>query len=579
MKHKRKISLVLVAVLGILSGCEADGDISSSTTKNETTVTYLLAEEDARLKEELQKDIDAILSTDTVIVHSDTYIPGETYTGTAYYISADGNDNNDGLSPETAWQTLKKVSESCGDGENAILQPGDAVFFRRGDIFRETRSQVNSALAIMVDQITFSAYGEGDKPIITGSKENGSGAEKWELVYEDETGIKIWQYYREKGDVSRLVLNGGEMFASRVYEFYGDEGYVSCEMEGWWQHEDVGVTLKDGLLPLEQSMTEDLTLISRPWCAYYEEFSGYVYEQDSVGPLYLRCDAGNPGKIYGSIEFTEWQEIAPVNILANGTVFDNINFQCGGVAYMKNGTNVMTDAANTQIQNCEFAYGGGCVMFYQDFPSGIKLVVAQGDGIYNLVKNTLIQNCYFHDSQSSCATFEHGIVEEGTKVDGYYRFIDNVCVNTNGIRLDSSIEELKYLDSVIIKGNQVWNTGSMDNGKYVYSEGALILFGFNNYGECIIEDNVFYGTENGGEGNGVNGLLNLPSYDYEDPVHAQYTKPQLRNNLYAQYSGRDFAVYLYHSGETWSMEDPELLTKAANLLGDTTSRFYVIPTE
>jgi len=179
MKHKRKISLVLVAVLGILSGCEADGDISSSTTKNETTVTYLLAEEDARLKEELQKDIDAILSTDTVIVHSDTYIPGETYTGTAYYISADGNDNNDGLSPETAWQTLKKVSESCGDGENAILQPGDAVFFRRGDIFRETRSQVNSALAIMVDQITFSAYGEGDKPIITGSKENGSGAEKW----------------------------------------------------------------------------------------------------------------------------------------------------------------------------------------------------------------------------------------------------------------------------------------------------------------------------------------------------------------------------------------------------------------
>ena len=588
MKLKRCLCLLLAAVmaLGLLSGCgnpqtQVNDDTQGTTDKVENTnvATVLSVEEDARLKEDLQKDIDAILNTETAIVHSDTYIPGETYTGTAYYVSADGNDNNDGLTPETAWQTLKKVSDSCGDGENAILQPGDAVFFRRGDIFRETRSQVNSALAIMVDQITFSAYGEGNKPIITGSKENGSGAEKWTLVYEDETGVKIWQYYREKGDVSRLVLNEGELFASRVYEYYGEDGYVSCEMEGWWQHEDAGVTLKDGLLPLEQSMTEDLTLISRPWCAYYEEFSGYVYEQDSVGPLYLRCDAGNPGEIYDSIEFTEWQEIAPVNILANGTVFDNISFQCGGVAYMKNGTNVLTDAANTQIQNCEFAYGGGCVMFYQDFPSGIKLVVAQGDGIYNLVKNTLIQHCYFHDGQTSCVTFEHGIVEEGTKVDGYYHFIDNVCVNTMGIRLDSSIEELKYLDSVIIKGNQVWNTGSMDNGKYVYSEGALVLLGFNNYGECIIEDNVFYGTLKGGEGNGINGLLNLPSYDYKDQAHAQYTKPQLRNNLYAQYSGRAFSVYLYHSGEIWTMDDPELLMKAANLLGDTTSAFYIIPTE
>ena len=586
MKNKSKICLLIVVMtaLWLLSGCgNPQTQVTDAThgttqiTENANAAEVLSAEEDARLKEELQKDIDAILSTEAAIIHSDTYIPGETYIGTAYYVSANGNDDNDGLTPETAWQTLKKVSESCGDGENAILQPGDAVFFRRGDIFRETRSQVNSALAIMVDQITFSAYGEGNKPIITGSKENGSGAEKWVLVYEDETGVKIWQYYREKGDVSRLVLNEGKMLATRVYEFYGEDGYVSCEMEGWWQHEDVGVTLKDGLLPLEQSLTEDLTLISRPWCAYYEEFSGYVYEQDSVGPLYFRCDAGNPGEIYASIEFTEWQEIAPVNILANGTVFDNISFQCGGVAYMKNGSNILTDATNTRIQNCEFAYGGGCVMFYQDFPSGIKLVVAQGDGIYNLVKNTLIQNCYFHDSQSSCGTFEHGIAEEGTKVDGYYHFIDNVCVNTNGIRLDSAMEELKYLDSVIIKGNQVWNTGRMDNGKYVYSEGALVLLGLTHYGECIIENNVFYGTKNGGENNGVNGLLNLPSYDYEDPVHAQYTKPLFKNNIYAQYEDKSFGLFLYHSGETWAMDDPELLPKTADLLGDATSKFYIIP--
>ena len=43
-------------------------------------------------------------------------------TGTKYYVSASGNDANDGKTPETAWQTLEKVS-------GATLAEGDGVFF------------------------------------------------------------------------------------------------------------------------------------------------------------------------------------------------------------------------------------------------------------------------------------------------------------------------------------------------------------------------------------------------------------------------------------------------------------------
>ena len=50
--------------------------------------------------------------------------------GTTYYVSADGCDEADGLSPDTAWQTLARVSR-------AALCEGDAVRFRRGDVFRE----------------------------------------------------------------------------------------------------------------------------------------------------------------------------------------------------------------------------------------------------------------------------------------------------------------------------------------------------------------------------------------------------------------------------------------------------------
>lgn len=49
--------------------------------------------------------------------------------GNTYYVSCDGNDNNDGLSPHSAWASLAKVSATK-------LHKGDGVLFRRGDVFR-----------------------------------------------------------------------------------------------------------------------------------------------------------------------------------------------------------------------------------------------------------------------------------------------------------------------------------------------------------------------------------------------------------------------------------------------------------
>ena len=74
-------------------------------------------------------------------------------TGTTYYVSNGGNDQNDGLTPETAWATLARVSE-------AELCPGDAVRFRRGDLFR--------GLVQTKPGVGYGAYGEGEKPRIYG---------------------------------------------------------------------------------------------------------------------------------------------------------------------------------------------------------------------------------------------------------------------------------------------------------------------------------------------------------------------------------------------------------------------------
>jgi len=182
---------------------------------------------DARLHEALQARIDGILSTDTPIERSDEWVPGETYTGTACYVSPNGSDDWDGLTPETPKQTLKWVMEVSRGKFETVLEPGDAVFFERGGIYRFDLS--TDIITLQVPRVTYSAYGEGDKPILTLSTESGVGAEKWEQVYGNDTGVKIWRYYRDMQDTTAVVLNDGEAYADRVYEWWTGEGYESCE--------------------------------------------------------------------------------------------------------------------------------------------------------------------------------------------------------------------------------------------------------------------------------------------------------------------------------------------------------------
>ncbi|MBR8536161.1 T9SS type A sorting domain-containing protein [Carboxylicivirga sediminis] len=87
---------------------------------------------------------------------------------TNYYISADGNDNNDGLTESTPWQTLSKVSEaSANDKNGGFIQAGDQILFRAGDVF-EGQLVINRS-GIAENPILISSYGEGEKPILSGS--------------------------------------------------------------------------------------------------------------------------------------------------------------------------------------------------------------------------------------------------------------------------------------------------------------------------------------------------------------------------------------------------------------------------
>ena len=86
-------------------------------------------------------------------------IPGVVDAAT-YYVSSIGSDASDGLTPDSAWQTISKVNA-------ADLQPGDSVLFRRGDVWRQMLQPATSGTA--GNPITFGAYGTGTRPRFSGT--------------------------------------------------------------------------------------------------------------------------------------------------------------------------------------------------------------------------------------------------------------------------------------------------------------------------------------------------------------------------------------------------------------------------
>lgn len=86
-------------------------------------------------------------------------------TGTTYYVdSKDGNDNNDGTSPEQAWQNLTKVTE-----ENLQLGAGDKLLLKAGSTWNGQKLFIHDASGDEGNPVIIGKYGEGENPIINGN--------------------------------------------------------------------------------------------------------------------------------------------------------------------------------------------------------------------------------------------------------------------------------------------------------------------------------------------------------------------------------------------------------------------------
>ena len=127
---------------------------------------------------------------------------------TTYYVDfMNGNDSNSGLSPDEAWKTLEIVNSNK-------FRPGEYILFKRNNTWIGYLRPPSSGTKGF--PITFGAYGDGNKPIITGktSISGWNNSENW-VLYKENIWYMVYGPYKI---ASRVWLSGVEYVKAKVLE-------------------------------------------------------------------------------------------------------------------------------------------------------------------------------------------------------------------------------------------------------------------------------------------------------------------------------------------------------------------------
>lgn len=354
--------------------------------------------------------------------------------GTTYYVSNDGNDASDGLSPQTAWKTLAKVSE-------APLCKDDGVLFRRGDLFR--------GRVITHAGVSYGAFGSGEKPKFYGWDKNLANPALW---VETDSTHHIWKLTEKILDPGTLVFNEGQNHSVKLIPSYIGGRFVCRENE-------------NKPFCMEEEMVRDLDiywhfediLTTEP--SRGKDFPVPEMGPNSLGDLYLRCDKGNPGEVFASIEAVTRRSMFYVRT-NNNVRIDNLCIKYVGVhAVAAAGVRV----SGLKVTNCEIGWIGGTIQHYlgtdPNYPQGDRGTVTRfGNGveIYGGCDDFVVSDCYIYQVYDAGITHQvstFGQKREMTNIIYKDNLVEN-CVYSIEYFLDMNENDTEcYMDGIEISGN------------------------------------------------------------------------------------------------------------------------------
>ncbi|MBQ4137284.1 MAG: right-handed parallel beta-helix repeat-containing protein, partial [Clostridia bacterium] len=299
-----------------------------------------------KLNEKFEQKRDAILNSESEWVLG----PG----GTVYYVSPNGDDLNDGKSPQSAWKSTANIKSSK-------LNYGDVVLFERGGIWRGNWTAVAG--------VTYSAYGTGKKPAFYGSID-AADPSVWEEVSENLYKYTPRTFSLQDADVGCIIFDHGEAYGARVLTQngyvlqVGMNGITSNGIETWESR-------KYGLFTGESELNHDLEYYLNPQTNY----------------LYLYSDKGNPGNRFDSIELS-----LKGNVIAgkSNCTFDNLTIKYGASHGIGMGT-----VENVTVRNCEVGWIGGAIQNLAAYGEGGRF--GNGIEIFGGSRNFNVYNNYVYE--------------------------------------------------------------------------------------------------------------------------------------------------------------------------------------
>ena len=297
--------------------------------------------------------------------------------GTVYYVSNNGDDANDGKSPETAWATpYKAMAEK--------LQPGDTVLFeRKGVWYTDAEKNLGDAGRNLMfgDGVNVGAYGEGDKPLFRGDIERANDPGFWEIYY-DKDGVRIWKAAEELRRTTVIIFNYGETQAEEIMAWWdGDKAYVN---------EDKSPFIVEEALKQDRTFCHLLDLEK-----YHDRMSNPDYTER--GTLYLRCDEGNPAEIYDTVSIP--QEITGFDITPHSIFCDlDIRYYVMMAAHCTGGNNSpnQEDQIDYKIHDLEISWCGGFYSTYDGHASGLYQPHIAGGALGIYASDVEVTGCLFY---------------------------------------------------------------------------------------------------------------------------------------------------------------------------------------
>lgn len=450
-----------------------------------------------------------------------------------YYLANNGDNNALGTSSVLPWQTIDKLN-------SVLLQAGDSVLFRCGDIFRG-QIMVNQG-GNQFDKIVFSSYGTGAKPIISGAVLNSTWVANGS-VYSTSISDSVADFF-VSGHVATLARYPNEnqylRLDSAQTSYLKDQsitslatnllqGNICIHTTQWcWEKSEINGVIGDKITystpTLQTAINEygyflynDFDHLDTIDEWFYDKNTSTLYYQpeDGVDPnslltessvyangIYLETNVSNI--LISNLAF-EKQSNAGISMFGSGNnyiVVDNCDFS----GQYNHGVN--DKGRYNEIANSTFREIGGIAVFvstggfkstihHNTFRS-IGLVRNSGIGTEinsSAIKAAFIDSCYIHHNDIDTVGYC------GISADGAYNLVERNVIK-HAMRLNNDGAALKSYGGQshhnTFRNNFVsqseGNREGTNNANFV-TPGIYFDFSVNN---CLIENNtVFDHTEKG----------------------------------------------------------------------------------